>query len=81
MTLKLRTENASSSKSPIGVSNATFDEIEEFPSAKKSTKCFSGYKNNEDITPQCIFLPKLSGYIKSLYDIKIQSSFFIEKIQ
>lgn len=51
MTLKLRTENASSSKSPIGVSNATFDEIEEFPSAKKSTKCFSGYKNNEDITP------------------------------
>ena len=79
MTLKLGTENVSSSKSPISVSNATFDEIEEFPSAKKSTKCFSGYK--KDATSYCIFLPKLSGYIKSLHDIKIQSSFFIEKIQ
>ena len=73
MTLKLRTENTSSSKSPTDVSNVNIDKIvisEEFPSAKKSTKYFSGYKNNQEVTPWCVFLPKFSGYIKHLYDIR-----------
>ena len=37
-----------------------------FPCVKKSSKYFLDYKHNEGVTPLCVLLPKISGYLKHL---------------
>ena len=40
-----------------------------FPCGKSFFNYFIGYKNDEVITPLCIMLPKVSGYIEILTEI------------
>ena len=40
--------------------------FDDFPCTKMSSKYFVGYNNNEKVTPLCIWLPKMSGYLKNI---------------
>ena len=45
----------------------------EFASVKNCSKYFVGHKNNEDVTPLRVLLPRMSGYINTFGEVKIMS--------
>ena len=60
-----------SCKSAIDVGDVNVDKIlisDEFFCTRKGYKYFVGYKNDEEITPLCVLLPKLGGYSKYFDD-------------
>ena len=42
----------------------------EFASVKNCSKYFVGHKNNEDVTPLRVLLPRMSGYINTFDEVK-----------
>lgn len=49
------------SKRPMDVDDVNKDKIvksDKFPFQKKHSKYFFSYKNNEEVTPLCVLLPK-----------------------
>ena len=43
------------------------------PLYRKCSKYFIGYKNNEDVIPVCVLLPRMRGYLKCFDDAKTMS--------
>ena len=62
-----------SSKGPIDVGDVNIDKIvisNKFSCTKRGSKYFVGYKNIEELTQLCVFLPKMSRYSKKFDDVK-----------
>ena len=55
-------------KNAILIHNVTIDNIsEEISFTKKGSKYFNSYQNNVKVTPLCVFLPKISRYLKMIH--------------
>ena len=67
-------------KSPILISDLDINEIivsNEFPFGKQDFKYFIGFKNNQEMTPLCIFFPEMSIYKR--YSDKTKCMYFMIK--
>ena len=67
-------------KSLISINNIDINKIlisNKFPSDKKDFKYFSGYKDNKEIIPLCIFIPEMSIYKR--YSDKTKCMYFMIK--
>ena len=74
--LEIEKRRFHSSKGAIHISDVNPDKIvtsEKFSCAKKGFKYLVSYKNNEQATPLCVLLPKMSSYLRHFDDEKTMS--------
>ena len=65
--IRLNKKEFHKSKQPIGINSVSADQTvvsDKFKHSDDAFKYFIGYKEGETVTPLCIILPQMSGYIK-----------------
>ena len=73
--------NFHKSKEPIDLSSVDVDQIvvsNKFKHNDEGFKYFTGYLKGQIVTPLCIILPQMSGYIKYFQNGSKNMSFFIK---
>ena len=65
--IRLNKKEFHKSKQPIGINSVSADQTvvsDKFKHSDDGFKYFIGYKEGETVTPLCITLPQMSGYLK-----------------